>query len=149
MPPAQPRPDAVAGLSNQWLDEHAGDGRGQPQDGQGIGVCPQVAVNGAHVGHLQSPAELDAEEAEAHVPDLPERKTRFLHDGFFGLKFRACDNIVDRKVQGFIPACLCCPPFTPSARACGLIHRKSSGSAGGLMKFDSSGVCDWWMASGL
>jgi hypothetical protein len=45
-----------------------------------------------------------------------------LHDGFFGLKFRACDNIVDRKVQGFIPACLCCPPFKPSARACGLIQ---------------------------
>src|SRR5262249_43816211 len=31
-----------------------------------------VLVDGAHVGHLERPAELDAQEAEAHVPDLPE-----------------------------------------------------------------------------
>ncbi len=42
---------------------------------QRIGICSaraEVLVDGAHVGHLQAPAELDAEKAEAHVPDLPE-----------------------------------------------------------------------------
>src|SRR5208337_1727725 len=78
-PPAQPRPEAIAGLADQRLDDHPGDGRGQPQDGQGIGIRAEVAVNGAHVGHLEAPAELDAKKAEAHVPDLPERKPGFIH----------------------------------------------------------------------
>ena len=32
----------------------------------------ELVVDGAHVRHLQTPAELDAEEPETHVPDLPE-----------------------------------------------------------------------------
>jgi hypothetical protein len=87
-PPAQPRPDAVAVVPDQGLDDHAGYGRGQPQNGQGIGVRPEVAVNGAHVGHLQPPAKLDAEKAEAHVSDLPEIQARFLHVGIVIVKFQ-------------------------------------------------------------
>ena len=44
-----------------------------------IGAGAQVFVDGAHVGHLQSPAKLNAEEAEAHVPDLPISFARLLH----------------------------------------------------------------------
>ena len=39
----------------------------------------EVLVDGGHVRHLQSPAELNAEEAEAHIPDLPERAGGLLH----------------------------------------------------------------------
>src|SRR3989449_6857417 len=39
----------------------------------------QPLVHGRHVGELQSPAELDAEESEAHVQQLPETEDGFLH----------------------------------------------------------------------
>ena len=38
----------------------------------------ELLVDGAHVRHLQPPAELDAEEPEAHVPDLPDDEVGFL-----------------------------------------------------------------------
>ncbi len=53
-------------------------GRREPEDGDLVSVGAEVLVDGAHVGHLQRPAELDAQEAEAHVPDLPEAQVRSL-----------------------------------------------------------------------
>ena len=53
------------------------------------GCGAEVLVDGAHVGHLQAPAELDAEEAEAHVPDLPEREAGFGHRTALGSRLLA------------------------------------------------------------
>src|ERR1044071_9448578 len=39
----------------------------------------QVLVNRAHVRELQAPAKLNSEEAETHVPDLPEAQAWFVH----------------------------------------------------------------------
>ena len=71
-PAAEPSPGAVAHVPDDRLHEQSGQRRRQPEHGDLVGVARQVFVDGAHVGHLQAPAELDAEEAEAHVPDLPE-----------------------------------------------------------------------------
>jgi len=54
-------------------------GAGEPEHGDIRITGPEIFVDGAHIGHLEAPAELDAEEAEAHVPDLPEGKRGFLH----------------------------------------------------------------------
>ena len=69
---AEAAPGVVAGVADDGLDEQAGQRRGEPQNRNLVGARAQVLIDGAHVGHLQAPAELDAEEAEAHVPDLPE-----------------------------------------------------------------------------
>ena len=71
----------IAHVANDRLHDEAGQGRGQPQYRDLIGARAQIFVNGAHVRHLQAPAELDAEEAETHVPDLPEPQSRFFHIG--------------------------------------------------------------------
>jgi hypothetical protein len=44
-------------------------------------ICPlsEVLADGAHLRHLQSPAKLDAEKANAHVPHLPESAWRLFH----------------------------------------------------------------------
>ena len=55
--------------------------RDEPEDGNLVGAGAKVFVDGAHVGHLESPAELNAEETKTHVPDLPEG---------FGWLFHVC-----------------------------------------------------------
>src|SRR5205823_3776906 len=54
----------------------ARDRRGQPEHGQILQPGAQGGEDSAGVGVLQREAELDAEEAEAHVPQLPERQAR-------------------------------------------------------------------------
>jgi len=48
----------------------------QPQQWQLALVGAEVLVDRRHVGLLQAEAELDAEEADIHVDDLPERQMR-------------------------------------------------------------------------
>ena len=69
---AQPAPGVVAGVADDGLHQQPGQRRRQPQDRDLVGARAQIFVDGAHVGHLQSPAKLNAEEPETHVPDLPE-----------------------------------------------------------------------------
>ncbi len=69
----------IAGLADNRLHQQAGQRSGQPEDRDLIGARAEIFVDGAHVGHLQAPAELDAEKTEAHVPDLPEALRWLLH----------------------------------------------------------------------
>src|SRR5262249_20454497 len=70
--PAEGVPRGIAHVADDGLHEQAGERGGEPQHGDLVRVGAEVLVDGAHVGHLQRPAELDAQEAEGHVPDLPE-----------------------------------------------------------------------------
>ncbi|XWK65422.1 hypothetical protein RBB80_17055 [Tunturiibacter gelidiferens] len=72
-------PGVVAGVADDGLDEQAGEWGGEPQDGDLIGAGSEVLVDGTHVGHLEAPSELNAEEAEAHIPDLPEAALGLSH----------------------------------------------------------------------
>ena len=67
-------------MSDDGLHKQSGERRGEPENRNLIGMGAEVFVDGAHVGHLQAPAELDAEKAEAHVPDLPEVSRRLVHE---------------------------------------------------------------------
>ena len=78
-PSSQPAPGAVAHAADDGLDEQTGEGRGEPEHRDLVRGGAQVLVDGAHVRHLQAPPELDAQEAEAHVPDLPEAQSRLVH----------------------------------------------------------------------
>src|SRR5262249_3976730 len=70
--PSEPVPGMVAHVTDGGLDEQPRQRCGEPENRNLVRLGAEVLVDGAHVGHLQSPAELDAQEAEAHVPDLPE-----------------------------------------------------------------------------
>ncbi len=72
-------PGVVAHVADDGLHDQSGERRGQPQDRDLVRARSQVFVDGAHVRHLESPAELNAEEPEAHVPDLPKAESRFGH----------------------------------------------------------------------
>jgi hypothetical protein len=72
--PEARRPGAVTQVSDDGLHDQSGQRRRQPQHRNLVGTGAKVFVDGAHVGHLQSPAELNAEEAEAHVPDGTEAR---------------------------------------------------------------------------
>ena len=63
-------------MADERLNQHAGEGGGKPEDGNLVGSRAQVFIDGAHVGHLQAPAELNSKKAEAHIPDLPEASLR-------------------------------------------------------------------------
>jgi hypothetical protein len=69
----------VAGVADDGLNHQAGQWSGQPQDRNLIGARPEIFIDGAHVRHLQPPAKLDAEKAEARVPNLPEAFAGLLH----------------------------------------------------------------------
>jgi len=69
----------VAGVSDDRLHDRSSQRRGQPENRNLIGPGAQVFVDGTHVRHLQPPAKLDAEETEAHVPNLPERAWWLVH----------------------------------------------------------------------
>jgi hypothetical protein len=76
-PPAEAVPGAIAQVADDRLHDQAGQRRGHPQDRQVLDLGAQGLEDAADVGVLQGEAELDAEEAEAHVPDLPETECRF------------------------------------------------------------------------
>src|SRR6185369_3641625 len=78
-PAAQWSPRAVARVPDQGLDQQTGERRSEPEDRNLVRAGAEVLVNGAHVCHLQTPAKLYAEEAEAHIPDLPKISGWFLH----------------------------------------------------------------------
>src|SRR5258708_18237202 len=69
----------IAHVTDDWLNDKPGERCSQPQNRDLVGTRSKVFVDGAHVRHLQSPAELDPEEPEAHVPDLPESQPGFVH----------------------------------------------------------------------
>ena len=71
-PPAERTPGAVAHRADDRLDDETGERRRQPEPGNLIIRRSQIFVDGAHVGHLQAPAELDAQKTKAHVPDFRE-----------------------------------------------------------------------------
>ena len=73
----QPGPGAVGVVADDRLHQQAGHRRGDPEDGQVVHLRAQGLEDAAHAAVLQGEGELDAEETEAHVPDLPERKLRF------------------------------------------------------------------------
>ena len=61
-------------VADDRLDQEPGHRRRDPQDRDVLDLGAQRLEDPAHVGVLQREADLDAEEAEAHVPDLPERE---------------------------------------------------------------------------
>ncbi len=74
---AQAGPGAVRVVADDRLHDQSGQWRGDPQDRDVLDLCAQGLEDAADVGVLQRESELDAEEAEAHVPDLPERQFGF------------------------------------------------------------------------
>ena len=72
-------PGTVAGMADDGLDDQSGKRRGEPENRNLIGFGAEIFVDGAHVGHLQAPSKLDAEEAKTHIPDLPEVARRLVH----------------------------------------------------------------------
>jgi hypothetical protein len=76
-PPAQADPGAVGQVAHHRLHQQAGQRCGDPQPRHLVHVRAQGLEDAAGIGVLQGEPELDAQEAEAHVPDLPERQTRF------------------------------------------------------------------------
>ncbi len=71
-PPPEAVPGVVAEVADHRLHDEPGERGREPEHRDLVGLCAQVLVDGAHVGHLQPPAELDAQEAKAHVPDCRE-----------------------------------------------------------------------------
>jgi hypothetical protein len=63
------------------LHQQTRDRPGQPQQGQAGLIRTEVLVDRAHIALLQTKAELNAEEADIHVDDLPERQVWFIHGG--------------------------------------------------------------------
>ena len=85
---AETSPRSVAGVANEGLDDEAAQGGGEPEQREAIRRGSEDFIDGAHVGQLQAEAELDAEKAEGHVPDLPENCARGLSMVF--LNSREC-----------------------------------------------------------
>jgi hypothetical protein len=54
-------------------------GGGNPKSGQFVLAGSQVLENAGHESPLQGKAKLDAQKAEAHVPDLPKGKAFLCH----------------------------------------------------------------------
>lgn len=72
---AQARPCPVTQRADNRLDDEARHRRGQPEQGNLIRLCTEFFVDGAHVGHLQAPAELDAQKAKIHGENVAHRAT--------------------------------------------------------------------------
>ncbi len=97
-----PRP--VAGVADDRLHDQSRERRGQPKNRNLIGPRAQVFVDGAHIGHLQSPAKLDAEEAEAHVPDLPKGAGRLVHaDSIIRINLQRVIFFPSRAIRQHLP----------------------------------------------
>src|SRR5262249_58878870 len=63
-----------AHVADDGLDQQSGEWRGQPELGEFIRLRSQILVDGAHVGHLQSPTKLNPQKPETHVPDRSEER---------------------------------------------------------------------------
>src|SRR5712692_990772 len=90
-----------------------------------IGPGAQVFVDGTHVRHLQPPAKLDAEETEAHVPNLPERAWWFVHKFFLPtilLPIVQRDQASKSRAQLAAQCTRTIAPFPVSADRAGEIH---------------------------
>ena len=74
--PAEAAPGAVAIMADHRLHQQAGQRRGDPQQGEIVEIFPQRLEDARHVGVLQREADLDAEEAEADIPQPPEALAR-------------------------------------------------------------------------
>ena len=72
-------PRAVAHRADDRLNDQARDWTSEPEIRELAFLGVQVFVDRAHVGELQTPAKLNSEEPETHVPDLPEAQAWFLH----------------------------------------------------------------------
>ena len=70
------------------VQQQTRQGRCNPQTRQFFRTGPQRLKNARHVTALQGKSKLDSEESEAHVPDLPKRKSfLFLwHKGSFSFR---------------------------------------------------------------
>jgi len=77
----QAGPGAIGQVAHDRLHQQSGQRRGDPQQRNRLHVRAQRLEDAADVGVLQRKAELDAKEAETHVPYLPERELRFLGHG--------------------------------------------------------------------
>ena len=69
----EPAPGPVAIMADDRLNQQAGQGRSDPQQRQIIQAFAQRLEDAAHIGVLKGEADLDAEEAEADIPQ--SRKT--------------------------------------------------------------------------
>ncbi len=76
--PAEPRPRPVAHRPDDRLYQQAGQRPGEPEVGQRTLIGAEVLIDRRHIGHLQPPAKLNAQKAEAHIPDLPKCQVRFV-----------------------------------------------------------------------
>jgi hypothetical protein len=74
---AQSPPGPVAQMADDRLHQETRDRRGDPQDGQFVDVRAQGLEDPAGVDVLQTPHDLHAEQAAAHVPDLKEAEAAF------------------------------------------------------------------------
>ena len=75
-PPSQEAPGAVAQIADDGLHHQPGEGRRRPEQRQAVHVRAQSLEDAAGVGVLQGEPELNAEKAEAQIPDLPETQQR-------------------------------------------------------------------------
>ena len=65
-------PGAIAEVADDGLDDEASDGGSEPEERESRFGSAEVFIDRAHVAHLEAPTELDAKEAERHVPDGEE-----------------------------------------------------------------------------
>ena len=61
------------------LYEQSGERCGEPEQRELVVLRAQILVDGAHVRELQIPLELNSEESEPQLDDLPELGPRLLH----------------------------------------------------------------------
>jgi hypothetical protein len=59
-------------MADDRLDEQPRRGAGDPQDGEIVELGAQRLEDAAGIDVLQAPDDLDAEQTEAHVPDLQQ-----------------------------------------------------------------------------
>src|SRR6185503_4207328 len=75
----QTSPRAIAHRTDDRLHDQTGERRGEPKNRQSVGICTELFVDAAHIAELQTPAKLNPEKSETHVPDLPEAQAWFIH----------------------------------------------------------------------
>jgi hypothetical protein len=61
-----------------------------------VGISTEMLENGTHVGHLQTPAKLNAKESHAHVDEL-EKIQSF---SFIGIHSYWESSFTDRRSRG-------------------------------------------------
>src|SRR3546814_12762998 len=81
-----------AHMADDRLDEQPGQRRRDPQARQSLDILAERLEDAAHIGVLEREADLEAEEAEADVPQAGETLSRLLHRGS-----PPCGRRADRK----------------------------------------------------